>query len=226
MKALTEQIRALLPQSRACHSDFEKYDAPAIEECSEPFFFLTTEWCTSLTHIGPRACSRWYGTEAGRMAMFRDSEAPLSSIESYFSYDGKARCWYWDGLELKAVRRDEVRGIYGAVCGGYNEAMAELHRKEAEIARRRLELVACTKVGEAINAVQDFARSIGDASFIRCLRRLRRWRRMAANHYIDIHTDCCEKSFYFVEVVNGEARSNGGIIYHPNLKDNHWSIHT
>ena len=223
---IIEKLRAELFDGSYCHSDFEKYDVPALEASEEPFFWLAYEYGTSMVRIGVTSINSFFESEKMRIAMFQDSFTPIGSITYYKTYE-KKKCFYWDGYTLQEVSIEDVAAIYNRLTDKIYKEMCEKYAVELEVANKPLEIRFSTPEQEQrYKEVLKYAEELEDESLSNCVFRLSQWRRCAVNQYIRIGYDFADKSFSFVDMINDEPNINGGIIYSSYSKQNRWSIHT
>lgn len=209
-------MREKLCDTKWCRSDFEQYDIPRIEECTEPFFWNVNENGTTLSFIGPTQMNKWLSDESCRLQLARDIYTPL------WPDNGRGVVWSWDGCDLRKVTWTEEKTIFYNMW--YPTIVAELqkHPKELSMYDKPLEFCFIGKAEERKRKCEELEKELGNNSFSECLMRLSRWARCAVEHRINICTDFLENSFYFTEFVNGKPMCNGGIVF----SDGKWQIHT
>lgn len=227
MKAeIVEQMRAELYETELCQNDFEKYDLKSLEQNNEPFFWLVREYGTDLCYVGASAIKNWYNTEANRFTMFQDFKAPICGL-LYHRKENVCKVFYWDGLTLIPINFDDIERIYENLCKlSFDNAVATF-KYEYEICNHSLEIrFGSEETEKQFKEALEFAESLGDASLNDCIERLKRWRRVAVNQYIEIYNDFTKHCFSWSEMINGKCHINGGIIYHAHKNNDHWQIHT
>lgn len=223
---IIEKLRSELFDSSYCHSDFEKYDVPALEASDEPFFWLAYEYGTVMVRIGVTSINSFFESEKMRIAMFQDRFTPISPITFRETYE-KQKCFYWDGYTLQEVSIEDVKTIYTRLTDAIYKQMCEKYANELEAANKPLEIRFSTPEQEQrYKETLKFAEELEDESLAKCVFRLTQWRRCAVNQYIRIGYDFADKSFSFVDMINEEPGVNGGIIYSEHSQQNRWSIHT
>lgn len=223
---IIKKLRSELFEGTWCHNDFEKYDVPSLEASEEPFFWLCYEDGTSLVHIGATAINSFFKSEKNRIAMFQDSLTPISWITYHKGVKNK-KCFYWDGYILQQISIEDVEAIYAHLIDGIYKEMCEKYADELAIANKPLEVRFSTPEQEQrYKETLKFAEELEDESLAKCVFRLTQWKRCAVNQYIKIGYDFADKSFSFVDMINEEPGTNGGIIYSKHSQQNRWSIHT
>lgn len=223
---IIEKLRSELFDGSCCHSDFEKYDVPALEASDEPFFWLSYEYGTVMVRIGATSINSFFESEKGRMAMFQNYLTPISYITFYKTYE-KKKCFYWDGYVLQEVSIEDVEAIYTRLTDKIYKQMCEKYADEVAVANKPLEIRFTTPEQEQrYKETLKFSEELEDESLAQCVFRLTQWRRCAVNQYILIGYDFADKSFSFVDMINEEPGTNGGIIYSKHSQQNRWSIHT
>lgn len=223
---IIEKLRSELFDGSFCHSDFEKYDVPALEASDEPFFWLSYEYGTVMVRIGATSINSFFESEKSRMAMFQDYLTPISYITFYKTYE-KKKCFYWDGHVLQEVSIEDVETIYIHLTDKIYKQMCEKYADEMAVANKPLEIRFTTPEQEQrYKETLKFAEELEDESLAQCVFRLSQWRRCAVNQYIMIGYDFADKGFSFVDMINEEPGTNGGIIYSKHSQQNRWSIHT
>lgn len=223
---IIKKLRSELFEGTWCHNDFEKYDVPALEASDEPFFWLCYEDGTSLVHIGATAINSFFKSEKNRIAMFQDSLTPISWI-TYHKHDKNKKCFYWDGYALQQISIEDVEVIYARLTDDIYKKMCEKYADELAVANKPLEVRFSTPEQEQrYRETLKFAEELEDESLAKCVFRLTQWKRCAVNQYIKIGYDFADKSFSFVDMINEEPGTNGGIIYSKHSQQNRWSIHT
>ena len=207
-----------------CEKDFEKYDVSSIEKCGEPFLWTVRETGTSLDFIGATRMRECFANEQLRMEIFRDETAPIAS--SLFHWCDDMRHYYFDGLSLVPVSTGEIKDIYQNLWSEEIKLQRELHKEECEACKKELSLVIMCDA-DWYNMVIKKSVEMNDPSLGMCLSRLTHWDRQAVNHTIEIYKDFGTYDIYFVEMVNGQKRTCGGIVYDKEGYDGkHWSMHT
>ena len=223
---IIEKLRSELFDGSFCHSDLEKYDVPALEASDEPFFWLSYECGTVMVRIGATSINSFFESEKSRMAMFQNYLTPISYITFYKTYE-KKKCFYWDGYVLQKVSIEDVETIYTRLTDKIYKQMCEKYADEVAIANKPLEIRFTTPEQEQrYKETLKYAEELEDESLAQCVFRLSQWRRCAVNQYIKIGYDFADKSFSFVDMINEESGTNGGIIYSKHSQQNRWSIHT
>lgn len=234
---IIDQMRSELYTTNLCKTDFEEYDVPSLECCNEPFFWMVRKNGTSLTHIGP-SIAKYFESETRRMCVMRSKLCLLSSI-TYWN-DKIAKYFYYDGLLLREITKEQVPEIFISIWGEAIEKMIQEHESEYRCVNEPLEVCfGSSETQSKLNESLKFAQSNNDDSLQKCIDRLQNRVRCAINHYIKIYSDFEKHCYEFAEFVNGECRMRGGIIYHgsPNegYKENGniqmqrtygWQIHT
>lgn len=224
MQKLIEQMRAELFSGKFCISDFEDYDVININKSSEPFFWMVRRNGTTLLQIG-LTMEHNLGKQNIRMEVMRNHNALISSI-MYWNEEC-AKYFYWDGWKLHPIEKTDIPVIFKNVWGARIARLAIDFPEEYAMANKPLELrMANDKVEVKFKKVKEIARDIHDESFMDCVERLKNWRRISTNQYIEIYDDFTKNSFGFAEMLDGDSNICGGIIYHANLNDNRWQIHT
>jgi len=220
------QMRSYLYDTNLCRSDFEKYDLPSLENVNEPFFWMVRQHGTSLMFIGYSTVKQWYEKESRRMELFRDKTAPLVSFLFYRNYTD-AKFFFWNGTVLLQVNLDQICQIYDSFIDKSYQELCRDFKAEFEMCQKPLPVKFASNETEADwNKTVKFAADMGDESPVQCLEKLQSHQRMAIDQYILIFRDYCGHSFNFAEIVNGECRINGGIIYHDDKTDTRWQTHT
>lgn len=223
---IIEKMRAELFENDYCHSDFEKYDVPALEASDEPFFWLAYEYGTTMVRIGVTSINSFFDSEKIRIAMFQDSLTPIRSITFRETYE-KKKCFYWDGYALFPVSIEEMIDVYTLLTDKIYKEMCKKYANELAVANKPLEVRFSTPEQEQrYRETLKYAEELGDESLAKCVFRLTQWRRCAVNQYIRIGYDFADKSFSFVDMINEEPSTNGGIVYSSYSQQNRWSIHT
>ena len=94
------------------------------------------------------------------------------------------------------------------------------------------------KCQEHYDKVVEYANSIGDTTFEKCIERLKQWEKNSNGRYeIELYRDFAPYSFGFAEVAeDGKRGIVGGLLYHGNPDQSlavliggpfhGWSIHT
>lgn len=224
MEELIKQMRAELYGTSYCTSDFEKYDAEIIKRSPEPFFWMVREHGTTLLQIGPTLGDE-LSKQSVRLELMRDRNAALNPV-MYWN-EPYAKYFYYDGWKLCRVEKDDVATIYNNVWGAKFDKLASEYPDEYEMCNEPLELrMAHEGVETKFKQCKEIARDLHDPSFMDCFNRLKKWRRVSTNQYMEICNDFATNSFTFSEIIDGNTHICGGIIYHPGSENNRWQIHT
>lgn len=223
---IIDQMRAELYDTRLCRSDFEKYDLETLKDNTEPFFWMIRDYGTTLVKIGASEIARWFSKEHFRFDMFRNPDAPLSSI-SYYSKCEHQKVFYWDGLDLRRITMQDAFNIYNNLVTPVWEREIKLHPVEYEMRDKPLEIrFGSEETERRYQASLKYAEELNDTSLQDCINRLSHWCRKAVNHYISISSDFTEHGYCFCEMVNDKPNINGGIIMSQYVETNRWSTHT
>lgn len=223
-EAIIEQMRSLLSPERFCQSDFE-YDVKALENTNEPFLWMVRDQGTSLVKLGAGEMRKHFHYEQLRMELMRNAESPLSSFKYLASLE--AKFYYYDGLELRQIKKADTTTIYLSLWGDSIKTLPEFYPTEYAAISKPLELrMASEQVAAKFKRVKEVARDLHDTSFMACMERLKSWTRRAVDQHIEISDDFTENSFSFCEITNGTPGINGGVIYSSYAKENRWSTHT
>lgn len=217
-------MRNELYADRLCKSDFENYDLKSIEKCDEPFLWAIRPTGTSLQFIGASCMTEAFGKEQCRMELFRDNLAPIACIT--FSWSSSMKYFYWDGLSLVRIQKDEAKDIFLNLWSAEIKRQEIQHKDEYDVCNKPLTIEICCNPLRQEEALKK-ANDLEDTSLVDCLERLTRWTRQAVEHKVELYSDFADYSFTFCEKVNGEPRLFGGIIYSESASDGkHWSMHT
>lgn len=219
---LITEMRGKLNNERLCRSDFENYDVPNIEHCTEPFFWKVREYGTILIHIGPTHIISYLKNELYRMELHRDILTPINSLLYWCNQEHNEKIYYWNGNALCEVDVDEVKSIYLRTWKKAIERELKTFPKEAEVYDKPLSLVFTEEAEKRREECEKLERELKNNTFTQCLNQLSSWTRCAVNHRIIISLDFCDHSFFFREMVNDTTRTCGGIIF----QDSKWQIHT
>lgn len=223
---LLAQMKSELYDTDWCSNDFYDYDEDKIGFTTEPFLWMCRRYGTSMMSLGPCAVERMFDTQSKRLELFRDFEANLYVFYYYFNHED-AKCFYWDGLQLRRVTRAEASKVYEANVRGYYEKMKERYPEEVKGCDNTLEVKFASEESEKeYDRVKKMAMQMGDESFQTCIRRLEERRRVSMDEHIMLSNDTMSNSLCFCHVVDGKVISNGGIVYHEYKEDNKWEIHT
>lgn len=226
MEEIIKKLRSELFDGHWCHSDFEKYDVPALEASGEPFFWLSYECGTVMVRVGATSLISLFENEKSRMAIFQNYFTPISYITFYKTYE-KKKCFYWDGYVLQEVSIEDVETIYTRLADKIYKEMCEKYADEVAIANKPLEIRFATPEQEQrYKETLKFAEELEDESLARCVFSLSQWKRCTVNQYILVGYGFANKSFGFVDMINEEPGVNGSIIYSDRSQQNRWSIHT
>ena len=214
---------AELNDTRYCKSDFE-YDLRALNGYNEPFFWMVRKNGTSLCIIGVTQLIGWSKSQMKRFQLFRDKNCAISGI---LCWNEPAKYFYYDGFELVSVTKEDIPEIFNSVFDKFYEELKEEYCNEYEMCNEPLEIrYASEETEKRMSETIRFSEEMSDDSLKECVERLTKHCRMSTDHYIQIYTDFAKHSFGWSEMLNGNCRMNGGIIYHDYKKDNHWQIHT
>lgn len=223
---LIAAMRNEIYDGNLCKSDLENYDVKDIEKSAEPFLWSVRPTGTTLQFVGTSRMTELFSEERCRMMIFRDRLCPIDCITYDFGYGDKTKFFYWDGLSLFRIQRDEVEEVFLNLWSAEIERQKMLHKDEFDVCTKPLPVhIMCgpQKYEEALNRASE----LGDSSLKECIERLTLWTRLAVDHKIEIRSDFSKYSFTFCEFVNGEPRLCGGIIYSESASNGqHWSMHT
>lgn len=225
---IIEELRNELFNTKFCHSDFEKYDVPAMQASNEPFIILIYKDGTHMVQCGAHAIAQYFATESGRMAMFRDPRHPMSAIKYQGEiYDTPRTILYWDGWCLLPITVRGALELWDSLVGRTFEQARIEHMDEYIHRNERLDIRFSSELAERhYRETLAMSDDLADESLARCIDRLSQWKRLAVNHYIQISMDFEDFSYRFTEMVNGEPRICGGIIADMSKDDNRWTLHT
>ncbi len=224
---LIEALRSELYDDKYCQSDFEKYDVDAIQASSEPFFWLVNSCGTHLVYCGTSQINEMLESETGRMRVFQNPYSPIAAITYYRGSAYATKVFYWDGFNLQRITVDDCCLIWDHLAARSITKAREEYNDEWLIRNELLPIKFASKeTEENYRESLEYSDALGDDSLARCVERLTKYQRVAADQYILISADFTEHGYCFGEMVNGECIMNGGII--PDLKkpEDRWQIHT
>lgn len=225
---IIDQMQAKLGCGAWAVKDFE-IDKEYLADYDGKFFWMSRENGTSLSkidmdHIAQAITdSKNDRAEANRIAWFQDFYLFMGAV-SYWS-DPNAKLFYCDGNSLVETDLDNAKRIYEELLARLYREVCRDYKFEHRMANKRLPIKLRCKISKLKESLY-YAESIGDTSLLDCLHRLRKYRRAAVSHCIEIYSDFTKHGFGFVELINGKYHLNGGIIMHDYMKVNRWNIHT
>lgn len=224
---IIETLRSYVHNTKACRSDFEKYDIAALEKSSEPFLWMVREYGTSLVFVGAKSINEWFKDENWRIRMFQCNTAPIGAFTYYIESGDVCKFFYYDGLTLKEITSQDVMTIYNNLTKDILKSKAAQYAEEAAVCKSALEIRFCSEeTREKYQKSLEYAQTLNDSSLKDCVERLTKWRRCAVNHYVQISQDFTTHGYTFCEMINEHAGVCGGIIMNSRVEQNRWSIHT
>lgn len=221
-KEIMKQMENYLNGNRFQSYDFD-IDKEDLKDRNEPFIWGLLPSGTGLILLG-ETFEKSLEKESFRMRIFKDKMAPINDF-MYWSKSLEYRIFYYDYLDLREIRKEDVEKLYLNVWDERIERLKKEYKEEAEVANKPIEIVCKYDCEEYLKEQLIYAKSLKDESLKKVLDMLRNHIRMAVDHKIYLLKDG-ERDFYFEEKVNGKARLNGGIIFHANKSENRWEIHT
>lgn len=225
-QTIIDQMRNELYNNKLCIEDFEKYDRQMIDERDgEPFFWLVRPMGTHFVQIGPTAMRHFMENQACRFSWFRDRNAPIMSV-TYWNEDPEFKYFFFDGLNLVRIEPDDVPEIFYNIWGNEYNLLKITHIEEFNMRDNILDVDMSDETREKYCEALDFADTLEDTSLYDCLSRLQHHARFSCDHKIKVYTDFAKLSFGFTEMIDGQPRLVGGIIYSEHSEKNRWSIHT
>lgn len=220
---LLSAMRNEVFDTRFCMRDFVSYTFMSVKNCDEPFLWAVHPGGSLLRFIGPSFMTEVFSEEHLRMQIFRDNLAPISCIT--FDWGLSTKYFYWDGLSLARIQKDEARDIFLNLWSAEIKRQEILHKNEYDVCNQPLEIEIYGNLLGKDEALKK-ANELGDSSLTDCLDRITKRLRKAVDDKIELHPSFSDYSFTFCERVNGEPRSYGEIIYSENASDGkHWRIY-
>lgn len=224
---IIESLRAALYDTKWCKSDFERYDVPALEKNDgEPFFWYADRNGTLLKFVGASSINKMLGDKRSRFAIFREFDAPIGDILFYAQMDRPHVLYYWDGRVLCGVTFEGMRQIWANLFEASYKEAADKYADEYVVRNQPLPVIPAPGSEDYFQKTLEYGKSLGDNSLQICLEHLAKRARCSVDHEIEVSAEYMEHSLYFVERIDGEVVSNGGIIYSPEKKQYRWQIHT
>lgn len=172
---------------------------------------------------------RFASVDTMRIMVFRDIRYALQSFTYYGENYPDARCFFYNGYELKKYSYEEAKRIVCSFLEPYIDYLRELHPEENKACKKRIPIrfhCPLSYVKECLKKAEE----LGDSSLLDCLKQKRNYSRVAVHQYIEVGRDFAPYSFTFCDIHAHEDRTvygiNGGIIYSGYSDSNRWSSHT
>ena len=220
---IIDQLRAELHDTHYCKIDFER-DIEILQDYDGPFFWIVRENGTSIRLVDAAEMLEMKNNQTIRFTLFRDKYAPIFWITHW---NEPVKYFYYDGLKLQNIEKDDVRNIWDALFSRFYKVLGCEYFSEKTMCNSKLPIrYASEATKQRMNEALEFAESISDNSLKNCIERLSKHNRFAIEHNIIVYSDLADYSFGWEERINGECKMNGGIIYHQDKDNNHWQIHT
>lgn len=222
MKAeeVIDRIRGIIiAEFGEANKEFEKYDVEIIKRMKEINFLLGLSSKMSILENVSRSYLEGRAEEQRyRFAFLREY------VCKGFSLIDDRKWIYCDGEKVEYVFPHEANKIYSDTLREFGKELSLKYPMEYLACDRPIDLIIPSSTQSYLDEVFQYARDLGESSLIRCLNRLQHYSRCSLNHEIILYQDHCKYSFYFVEIVDGNRWTNGGIIYDETRKK--WEIHT
>lgn len=215
---ILEQMKSYLGDNGWQERDFS-IDQDALEGKNEPFVWLVRNSGTSLLLLGKSMEIKMDG-ERFRMRVFKDKLFPIRNI-LFWAKNEDSRVYYYDYLDLREIRVEDVEKLYLSMWGDYIEELKERYRDELDALWKPIEVIPKYDCRRHLEEQLTFAKSMNDESLQRIIDRLGNRERDAVDHKICLYKNG-QHEFYIAEKVNGEMTSSGEIVFHENKSDNRW----
>lgn len=221
-KEIIEQMESYLNGNIFQSYDFN-IDKGDLKNRNGPFIWGLLPSGTGLILLG-ETFEESLENESFRMRIFGNKMAPIDDF-MYWSKNLECRIFYYDYLDIREIRKEDVEKLYLNIWGERIERLKKEHKEEVEVVNKPIEIVCKYDCEEHLKKQLIYAKSLKDKSLKNILDRLKNHIRMSVDHKIYLLKNG-EHDFYFEEKVNGEKQLNGGIIFHANKSENRWESHT
>lgn len=194
-------------------SDFEKYDKVYVTmEGAKAFPFL---WMVAPSHTHllelAKFKEKFFENEALRYRIVQQN----SWYHAYL-WPGRGKVtekiYYVTADDLQEVNVEQAREIMRDIITPVIAAWEQEHEKIPTKSKVRVEFqnISPTQLKELI---QD-CRYHNNDTLLECLKRFHNYRQCAKDHKIIVKWNSCYQQFSFRELINGEERLSGGIVFH------------
>ncbi len=195
------------------HSDFEKYDKEyIIKEGVHAFPFL---WMVHKSHtylIRLSDIRKYYFEKEA----FRYDIAQQTSWIHGFLWSGCSQVtediYYVTKDNVTQISLEQARNIANDAIELAVTAWEQEHEKLPTKFKVRVEIggISFSKLKELILD----CRNHNDDSLLNCMKRFHNYRQQAKDHKVSVWFNERNNEFSFAEMINGECRLNGGVIFH------------
>lgn len=206
-------------------ADFYKCDLHTLSSIDEkqPFMWNVRRGATTLLTMDAQTeMERLANSEAYRFSFMNMPYCYADNFVDIAACDGKV--FYYDGETLKELPlnqvKEYVRDIYHPTIKKMIDYVNRYFAKKDGGYKKKMAVrFACQSDWRKVLSI---ARTSKGTALLRTLRHFRHYQRLARDQYIVVRADFIDNSFVFAEIINGENKMNGGIVY----DGGHWTIHT